>query len=257
MIHFPVWTHHKKYRQHLLQVSTMVVVSLALMLTFIYSTQVKVLLSPILFSIQEYPKLMLKSIDEVAEIASENARLEVRVAELENQVRQQQQILGQVQLGNELPTVFTPSSAALLFGVQGERVINKGSKEGIRTGDAVFSAGRLIGVVQDVKQTSSLVKLIGTEDLIIQVVSEQESTGILRYHGNTLWVENISSSQAPAENEVFFSFLDQHSNIPQGLFVGKVKKVHTQPQSSTVTAELDTDLNQLILLVNILSTTEE
>lgn len=110
--------------------------------------------------------------------------------------------------------------------------IDKGSKQGIKKGNAVITYDGLIGKISKVYKYSSEIKLITTEDVNFKVsvnikIDDKDYYGILNgydKHNNLLKITGIDKDIIIKEDkEVVTSGLS--NTYPSGLYIGKVKKI--------------------------------
>lgn len=108
--------------------------------------------------------------------------------------------------------------------------IDKGKKDGLKTGQAVITSGGLIGKITKVSQKSSEVKLLTTDDItyktsVIIRINEKDYYAILSGYdkkNNLLKVTAIDKSAKISKGDVVItSGLGQ---MPQGIYIGTVEK---------------------------------
>lgn len=104
-------------------------------------------------------------------------------------------------------------------------VIDRGSKDGVKTGQAVISQGYLVGTIKNVYDNSSEVNLITDYNSIVPVLlQDSRGTGLLRGGLSGLTVEEIPLNVSIRKGEqVVTSGLG--GDIPPGISVGKVVEV--------------------------------
>jgi len=101
-------------------------------------------------------------------------------------------------------------------------IINKGSNDGISSGQAVVSDGALVGRVSEVLSNQSKVILITSKDSVIQaMLQKNRDMGILRGGLSGVTLENIPQDVEVADKEgVVTSGLG--GGIEQGILIGEV-----------------------------------
>lgn len=103
-----------------------------------------------------------------------------------------------------------------------DMTIDKGEKDGIRTGLAVVSNGALVGKVTEVYSDESKIELITSKDSIIQAMLQKNRVmGILKGGLSGVSLENIPQDVDVADREsVVTSGLG--GGIDQGILIGEV-----------------------------------
>lgn len=109
-----------------------------------------------------------------------------------------------------------------ITGYLGTIVIDRGSKDGLKTGQGVVSQGFLVGTIKEVYNNSSEVTLITNYNSLVPVILEDSrATGLLRGGLKGLTVEDIPLNIAVKSGEgVVTSGLG--GDIPAGILIGKI-----------------------------------
>ena len=119
--------------------------------------------------------------------------------------------------------------------------ILKGTKEGIKVGDAVINEQGLIGIINKVYDNYSEVKLISSPSSKISV-KINNSYGILVYQDNKFQVLNLKLNEEIRKGDLVYT--SGLTNIKDGILVGKVKKV----TKDKLELEYITDLEDINLI---------
>lgn len=110
-------------------------------------------------------------------------------------------------------------------------VLNRGTTDGVRAGQPVLGSGAtLLGVVTEVNETRSRVRLItDRESAVAALLQSSRTAGSLVGDGNTLWLEFVPlEANVAAGDVVLTSALG--GLLPPGLLVGRVAKVEAPGQ---------------------------
>lgn len=104
-------------------------------------------------------------------------------------------------------------------------IIDRGSKDGIKSGQAVVSQGYLVGTVKEVFDNSSEITLITNYNSLVPVIlQDSRATGLLRGGIKGLTIEEIPLNISIKEGEqVVTSGLG--GEIPSGILIGKAGQV--------------------------------
>ena len=111
-------------------------------------------------------------------------------------------------------------------------VIDKGSKNGIKKGDAVITPSGLIGKITSVSNFSSTVKLLTTDEISNKISIKIESNDKYQYglligydkENNIYKIEGITNSSNIAEGDLVTT-TGLTDYFPSGILIGKVKRV--------------------------------
>jgi rod shape-determining protein MreC len=104
-------------------------------------------------------------------------------------------------------------------------IIDRGQKDGLKSGQAIVSQGYLVGTVKEVMEDTSEVKLITDYNSLVPVIlQESRGTGLLRGGLVGLTVEDIPLNiNIKSGEQVITSGLG--GDIPFGILVGKVTNI--------------------------------
>lgn len=193
---------------------------------------------------------------ENAELKNNVNRLQAEVAQLSEAKKENDSLkkqLGFVQVANlnyEPAEViaFDPSN------IRGMVTINKGSKSSIRVGMAAISDGFLIGRVSEVFENTAKIQLLTDPTSAIPVTVQGLNTnGIAKGQiGFGLSMEKIPQGEQIKEGDTIISS-GLGGEIPRGLVLGKVEKIHREENSLFITADVrpSADLGTLYRLIII------
>jgi rod shape-determining protein MreC len=133
-------------------------------------------------------------------------------------------------------------------------IIDRGVKDGVKTGQAVVSQGYLVGVVNQVYDNSSEVNLITDYNSIVPVLlQDSRGTGLLRGGLAGLTVEDIplNVSIKPSERVVTSGL---GGDMPAGISVGKIDEVVSKEgeifQKVTVSSPIQIYFLEFVFVVN-------
>ncbi len=105
-------------------------------------------------------------------------------------------------------------------------IINKGTKDNLRDGQAVVSQGFLVGFTRNVRKNNSEVVLIAsTQSKIPVYLQESRATGILQGGLKGLIVNEIPLDITPKRGEYVLTS-DIGNILPRGIPIGSVKEVN-------------------------------
>lgn len=136
----------------------------------------------------------------------------------------------------------------------GHIVINKGSQNKIKDGDAVVIEGYLLGIISELRENSSTVTLINSpESAIPSAGIKHNARGLVVGDiSQGLIMQDIPGNSTIDDNEVIVT-ASLNSILPRGLILGKVENVNEAPSLANKTAELEilvdlANLNQVFIL---------
>lgn len=169
--------------------------------------------------------------EEMISLRSENARLALSIKESEI-VEEQNAFTNPVETIPASVTEYIPDR----FGYV---VLNRGSRDNVKTSDAVVIKNFLLGEVVEVSKTTSIVRLINSPDTIISALSlDNNAKGVVKGdfsiglimneipRGSTINIgESIITS---SENEI----------LQKGLIIGEVVTIDDKDSLTTKSAEL-------------------
>ncbi|MBI4101061.1 rod shape-determining protein MreC [Candidatus Microgenomates bacterium] len=189
------------------------------------------------------------------QLEAENAQLKAALSEaeelrLENeQLREQLKFIkrsGYNVLGADIVN-YQPDSIRKLLR------INRGSKDGIAPNQPVLAAGNLVGITQEVRDSTTDVALVTDADFRALVTTQSNRVpGIVKGQAGGLLMERIPQDQAVKNGEaIVTSGLD--GVFPAGLRVGEVLAVNNSPESIFQTAQIEpaVDIERLRVVVVI------
>lgn len=179
------------------------------------------------------------TIVEIGSLRSENARLNLEIAELLAQcgnlseVEKENDIL-RTQLGIEVTKDWQLVRVRVLGlderGVADYVIIDKGWDKDIAVGNVVIYGDILVGVVREVFQSSARVRLISNQGSNIAVVDQRtRAKGLVRGSLEGIVMEEVLENEEIAVGDVIMTW---ENDIPEGLVVGVIRAVdetHTLP----------------------------
>lgn len=195
-----------------------------------------------------FQKLPFVSQDsKIKKLKDENVGLLSKIVDLEKLKRENQALSDQFQ------TSF-PSSYKLLKGdiigapgfVPGVShpinfILNRGSKDGLRVGQAVIFKDNLVGTISKVSVNLSKVNLINNPFSSFTAKTENGAQGIVR-GGGSLTLDNVQLSENIKEGELVLTKGDINSNgigIPADLIVGKITEIEKNPSDLFQKAKIE------------------
>ncbi|MCX6808250.1 MAG: rod shape-determining protein MreC [Candidatus Berkelbacteria bacterium] len=129
-------------------------------------------------------------------------------------------------------------------------VVDKGSSEGILTGQAAVFNGILIGRVEVTYENSSKIRLITSKDSLIQaMLQDSRSKGILKGGNSGLYLDNIvSDTDIKAGEYIVTSGLG--GGLKEGILIGRAGEVQSFSSGifKSITVEPLVDLSKLELI---------
>ena len=189
------------------------------------------------------------------DLVNENLLLQSRLASL-SEVSYENEILKK-ELGFSKKEVSADLTPAAVIGQSpgylGEIVIDKGKNVGLEAGQAVVSQGFLIGIVTEVRQNNSEVKLISDYNSLIPVVSQDSrGTGLLRGGLQGLIIEDIPLNIVMKANEkITTSGLG--GQFPAGIAIGTVGEIVSDKgeifQKASVSSPIDFSKLEVIFVM--------
>ncbi len=129
--------------------------------------------------------------------------------------------------------------------------IDKGSRDGVRTNQAVITKNGLIGVIKDTTKSSSTVKLISNNDSTnrlsgILKVGEESVVGLIEgYQYPYLKISLSSNIKGIKEGDKFYT--SGLYDFPKNVYIGTVKKVEKDSYdlSDILYVKPDQDMNDI------------
>lgn len=202
-------------------------------------------------------------IDSARNLSKENAHLSDQVLNLQSQIAQLKSVQAENdQLRQDLgftsahPDLkLTPANVINISNVSllDEVTINKGSKDGVETGQGVVTEGYLIGIVGTTSNTTSEVKLLNNSAVQIPVVlTASQATGILTGSVAGLTVSDIPINSSVVKGETIAT-TSLENIVPSGIAIGQINNISSQPQdiflSVTVISPINpSTLNQVFVV---------
>lgn len=195
---------------------------------------VQTLFGPVQEGVDYVTRPVVGFIDGVSNIAGlrdENERLQARVRELENQVRETTAMERRITelegiLALDPPQDLAAITARIYSGgptaFDHIRYIDKGAEDGIVEGQAVIDEDGLVGRVDQVTKNRARIRLI-TDPLVSVSVRVQETneTGVITGQGSApLRLDMFRASEPVREGDVVVT---DGSRFPQGIVVGYVE----------------------------------
>jgi rod shape-determining protein MreC len=166
------------------------------------------------------------------ELAQENRFLKASLADKEEVIRENDLLRSELSL--PLPDRSKKGMAAFIIGRSsvgafGTFLINRGSRDGLETGQAAISGGMLVGTLTDVYETTSILLPITNVNSVIPVaLVESGGQGLLRGGIKGLSVGEISRDVSVKIGEtVVTSRLG--GAVPPGIMVGTVQALTGNP----------------------------
>lgn len=196
--------------------------------------------------------------DENLLLLQKNSELEQKIIELkfvqnENDfLRQQLEVakrnekLTDVTTANVLGNPNDPTQSSLF--------LDKGSKDKIRAGDIVIVSGSVVGAIKNVSYSRSSVELITSANSAVTVYDLNSGVSIEGVakgrHGSSILVERILPSERVEMGDVILTS-GRDGVFPQGLLVGKVSQILSDPSQPLKKAfvESSIDFTKLTLVL--------
>jgi len=191
-------------------------------------------------------------------LIKENLDLQSQVAILKEVQHENEVLKKELGLSQTISNSYHLSPASIIgraaTGYLKTVVIDRGSKDGAKAGQAVISQGYLVGVIKQVYSNSSEVSLITDYNSIVPVIlQESRGTGLLRGGLAGLTVEDIplNITIEPGE-QVVTSGLG--GDVPAGLLVGKIDEVVSKEgeifQKVTISSPIQIYFLEFVFIVN-------
>jgi rod shape-determining protein MreC len=199
-----------------------------------------------------------------AALRLENARLEAELAALREQQIAAEQVAELVAaIDSAAADDYLPASISLRDPAPGSALlrIDRGERDGVRAGQAVFGPGAtLVGVIAEADEGSAQVRLLSDPSSVVAVVLQSSRTqAALRGGSDTLALEFVPSDEAVQEGDlVLTSALG--GRLPGGLLVGRVTRVERDARElfATIAVEPLTsyrELERVLVLTGTATTT--
>lgn len=132
-------------------------------------------------------------------------------------------------------------------------IVQGGEKDGIRKDQTVVSEGLYAGVVVEVWQHSSRVRLLFDAETRLEARTMMGTSGIVIYQGGRLLFSQVIQKEPLKSEEPLFT--KGNAGIPDGLLIGTVDKIDESPSSvyksaSVEPAQVVEDLKTLNILLD-------
>jgi rod shape-determining protein MreC len=193
-----------------------------------------------------------KVFDSISDVRNENKELKEKNVELESKIVQLETSLNDVSFVLEKGLVNFDSDKesipARVLGYEenlsGIIYINKGQMDGVVQSDLAVIGDFVLGEVTKTYTHYSEVKLIGTSDYKLNVVTiENETRGILiGTLGSEMQVTEILNDKPLNVGDTFITE-GKDNKYPTGLYVGRVKRIIGSQAEPTKIAVLENNLN--------------
>ena len=184
----------------------------------------------------------------------ENSRGELsRLKEIENE---NSLLRSQLGFQKDLPLKLIGANV-IAYGPDNVRrtlVINRGSRDGVLTGQAVVSSGSLVGKIERTDANTAVIGLISDPDFRVQALGQTErARGILRGElGTGLKLEQIAQNETVSVGENIITA--GSDRIPKGILIGTTESVDKSDneifQSANVRSVLNFDKLEIAFVVN-------
>lgn len=179
---------------------------------------------------------ILKALANSRNLQKENDSLKEQIAEYESILRQNktskdQLALIQRELGS-LPQSKKVMASVVQYQSDNFRqflTINKGEANGLKKGQAVVSADRLLGRISAVSKSTATVRLVGdTNSRVSGLVLPYKALGTVQGQiGASLLMDNVLASDEIRQGDVVITS-GLGGGVPAGLKIGVVKKIDKQ-----------------------------
>lgn len=193
----------------------------------------------VLFAVQDLSR-------ENSQLRSELIQREAEVAELSHARGENEQLKKDLQFQQSRPdlkllpaSIVNYSPSSLYQAV----TINRGSQDGVKTGQAVVSHGFLVGKVNRVSEKTAEVWLLSNRNLITPVMlTDTQTVGLLKGSIRGLVVENIPLDTKVAKGSpVVTSSLE--GVYPAGIALGHVEEIISAKEEIFLTLRIATPVN--------------
>lgn len=179
-------------------------------------------------------------------LKEENNQLSAKLGELSAVKSENDQLRKDLDFANSRPDLkLTPVQITnySLLGSYQSFTVNKGSKDGIKTGQAVVSSGYLIGRIGNVSDYTSEVLQLTNRSLTTPVtLTTSQVTGLLKGGVRGLVAENI-----PVDTEIKVGELVITSSLeglyPSGIAVGKVEEIISKKEEIFISVRVSSPIN--------------
>lgn len=108
-------------------------------------------------------------------------------------------------------------------------IVQGGEKDGVRKDQTVVSDGVYAGVVVEVWQHSSRIRLLFDSETRLEARTLSGTSGIVIYQGGRLLFSQVIQKEPLKAEEPLFT--KGNANLPDGLLIGMVEKIDESPSS--------------------------
>lgn len=176
---------------------------------------------------------------EISDLKKENVKLKAKIAKLEQYQRDAEDLRNQ--LGLDQLKDFELVEADIVGGDPSGTVskfrINKGERNGLKVGMSVTYQGILVGKVEEVYSTISMISFLNDlESKVVAVNARSGHQGIVHGSLRGLIMEDILQKEDIKEGDKIVTLGDLY---PRGLLIGTVQKIESSSTSSKKTAVLE------------------
>ncbi len=120
-------------------------------------------------------------------------------------------------------------------------VINKGEKDGVKTGQAVVSKDTVVGKITKVALRNAIVTLLTDTNTSFTAVTTSQALGVIKGQGDGILLDNVvlSENLQIADTVMTKGDVDQNGlGYPPNLIVGKIISVDKKPSSLFQSAQV-------------------
>lgn len=121
-------------------------------------------------------------------------------------------------------------------------ILNKGSKDNVKKGDAVVTKDNLVGSIAEVSSNLSKVNIINNSSLSFTAKTENGALGVVKGEGGSLTMENVLLSENIKPKELILTYGDVNIDgigIPSDLIVGRIVSVEKNPSDLFQKAKIE------------------
>lgn len=124
-------------------------------------------------------------------------------------------------------------------------ILNKGSKDNLKVGQAVIIKDNLVGVISQISENLSQVNLVNNSSLSFTAKTQNGAVGVFK-GGGSLTINNILLSENVRADELVLTKGDMNNDgigIPPDLVVGKIISVDKNPSDLFQKAKMESSVN--------------
>lgn len=210
---------------------------------------VELSVSPLRSSVFSVYAASKDSKSELERLKDENAELTAKLAEFQAQQKDMQALRDQFQTSDPVSTMLLPTRIvglkAFLPGISlpEQVVIDKGSKDGVKTNDAIVYKNNLVGKVRIANEHLSLVDLASGKGFSVTATTTgTNALGISKGQGQSaILLDNVVLSDSLHESDLVVtkgSTDSDESGIPPNLVIGKIISVDKKASNLFQTAKV-------------------